>query len=66
MGEKTFCLRDGIWIDTDYQEGKDTIKLTCFGEEYFRLLREKPELGKYFALGEKVIVCWEGECFQVE
>ncbi len=66
VGEKTFCLREGIWIDTDYPKGKDTIKVTYLKEDYFRLLREKPELGKYFALGEKVIVCWEGECFQVE
>jgi len=66
VGEKTLFLREDIWIDTDYRDEKVTIKVTYLGEEYFRLLREKPELGKYFALGEKVIVCWEGECFQVE
>jgi Ca-activated chloride channel family protein len=66
VGSKTFMLKEGTWVDTEYRGDAGLAKVTLtFGtEEFFKLLSEKPELGKYFALGKKVIVVLEGTVYQ--
>jgi hypothetical protein len=34
-------------------------------DEYFALLKREPKLGSYFALGESVIVVFEGRVYKV-
>ncbi|MGH2604674.1 MAG: hypothetical protein ACRDJ9_35445, partial [Dehalococcoidia bacterium] len=65
VGDKSFVLRDGVWTDTAYQP--DTVTLTVpFGSDaYFTLLAEKPALAPFFALGERVIVVFEGTAYEV-
>jgi len=57
VGGKLFHLIDGIWTDRDYKKDMKAIKVKYASDEYFKLLADKPDLKKYFALGEKVIVC---------
>jgi uncharacterized protein YegL len=66
VGSKTFILKDGAWIDTEYKEeaGLPKVTVTFGSEELFKLLSEKPELGEFFALGKKVIVVLEGKVYQ--
>jgi hypothetical protein len=66
VGEKTFYLRDGVWVDSEYKEGMKTIEVSFGSEGYFNLLSEKSDLGKYFSLGKKVIVCWQGSCYRIQ
>ncbi|MGQ9586576.1 MAG: VIT domain-containing protein [Anaerolineae bacterium] len=66
VGDRTFVLREGVWVDTSFDQ--DTTKPTAvpFGSEaYFRLLTDAPELGRYLALGQQVIVVWKGRAYQV-
>jgi Ca-activated chloride channel family protein len=66
-GGKTFYLRDGVWTDSDFKAG-GTLPETVvkFGsDEYFALLKQKPQLGMYFSLGEKVIVIFDGRVYRV-
>lgn len=68
VGGKTFYLRTGVWTDSEFQ---DTSKLPAttvkFGsEDYFALLKREPRLGQFFALGEQVIVVFEGRVYKVE
>ncbi|HEV2827271.1 MAG TPA: VIT and VWA domain-containing protein [Pyrinomonadaceae bacterium] len=66
-GGKTFYLRDGVWTDSDFKAG-GTLPETVvkFGsDEYFALLKQKPQLATYFSLGEKVIVILEGRVYRV-
>ncbi|MBI4302038.1 MAG: VWA domain-containing protein [Chloroflexi bacterium] len=56
VGAKTFILEDGIWKDTTYRPGEKTKKLVFGSEDYFEILSQRPDLGRYFALGDKVIV----------
>ena len=35
-------------------------------DEYFALLKQNPKLGSYFALGERVVVVFEGRVYRVK
>ena len=66
-GGKTFYLRDGFWTDSEFKAGS-TLPVTevKFGSNaYFDLLKQKPRLGEFFSLGEKVIVILEGRIYRV-
>ena len=53
---KVFYKIGETWIDGDYKEEMKTTRVTFAGDEYFKLLDQKPELKKFLALGRKVIV----------
>jgi hypothetical protein len=42
------------------------IKITYGSDEYFDLLSKEPELGKYLALGTKIIICHKDKCYKIE
>mgnify|MGYP005843260401 FL=1 len=66
VNAKTFVFRDGVWIDTEYDpEAYTPVQIEAFSDEYFDLVAEHPELGDYFALGERVIVVFEGVAYEV-
>ncbi len=67
VGGKTFYLSDGVWTDAEFKaEAKLKETALKFGsDEYFALLTAKPRLGAFFALGEKVIVVYEGKVYRV-
>jgi Ca-activated chloride channel family protein len=65
---KTFLLsKEGIWTDTAYEpKTMDKPVQVGFGTDaYFKLLTDKPELARYFSLGEQVIVMLDGRVYQV-
>ena len=66
VDEKTFYLREGIWIDSQYdQSTMQPIKIG-FGEAvYYELLANRPDWGKYLALGESVIFVVDGQSYQI-
>lgn len=67
VGAKTFVLRGGTWMDTLYDPAQMRPERLAFGgTRYFDLLNQNPTLGAYFALGERVIIVWEGKAYQVE
>lgn len=68
VGGKTFYLRDGVWTDSEFKAGTSTPETVIkFGsDEYFALLAQKPKLGDFFALGERVIVVFEGRVYRVD
>lgn len=63
--DKTFLLRNGVWVDTQYQEGMPVITISFASADYFALLSARPEWGKYFAIGEKVTVVLDGTAYRV-
>lgn len=67
VANKTFILRDNVWTDTTYDPQKMRVtRLQFGGSEYFRLLAEHPEWGKYLAVGERVIAVLDGVTYQIE
>ena len=67
VGSKTFVLKNDVWTDTSFDEsGMETVRVEFLSEEYFDLIRESPVLGDYFALGERVIVVYDGTAYEVD
>ena len=66
VASKTFVTREGIWTDTTYDPDTMRPRQIAFGSPtYFKLLANHPEWGKYFAVGEQVIVVLDGVAHQV-
>jgi Ca-activated chloride channel family protein len=66
VGDKAFVLHDGVWTDTLYEPDRmETAKVGFGTEGYFDLLAARPEWGRYFALGQHVIVVAEGQAYEV-
>jgi Ca-activated chloride channel family protein len=67
VGGKTFYLRDGVWTDAEYKEEAKlpATALTFGSDEYFALLKREPRLARFFALGERVVVVFEGRVYHV-
>ncbi len=64
-GDKTFVRRGGVWVDTEYIDGSETVKVVFLSEEYIKLITDNPELAIYFAAGTRVIVVWNGIAYEV-
>ena len=64
---KTFYLIDGVWTDSEFKaESHLPETALVFGSDaYFALLKQYPKLGSYFALGERVVVVFEGRVYRV-
>ena len=65
IGKKAFFMRDSFWTDSEYNEGDPLVDVQYGSDYYFDLLSAFPEIGRYFALGKKVIVCCNGECYRI-
>jgi Ca-activated chloride channel family protein len=67
VGGKTFYLRDGVWTDSEFKaNARKTETALVFGsDEYFALLKREPRLAAFFALGERVVVVYDGRVYRV-
>ncbi len=67
VSDKTFTLKDDIWVDTEYKEESNlpVIKVKFGSDEFFDLIGKETGLTEYFSLGEKVIVVFKGKVYQV-
>ena len=66
-GGKTFYLRDGVWTDSEFKVGTRLPETVVkFGsDDYFALLKQKPQLASFFSLGERVVVVLDGRIYRV-
>lgn len=65
VGSKTFVLRNGRYTDTTFDPETQTPQPVSFASDtYFDLLAAAPELGPYFALGQNVLVVYEGQVYE--
>jgi Ca-activated chloride channel family protein len=66
VANKAFVLRDEVWTDTVYDpQHMQAIQVPFGTPAYFKLLADHPEWGKYFAIGDRVIVVMDGVAYQV-
>ncbi|MDT5063619.1 MAG: Ca-activated chloride channel [Acidobacteriota bacterium] len=67
VGGKTFYLRDGVWTDSEFKADarKPETALSFGSDEYFALLKSEPRLAEFFALGERVVVVYQGRVYRV-
>ncbi len=67
VAEKTFYLIDDVWTDSEFKADSrlPETKVVFGSDEYFALLKQIPKLGSFFALGERVVVVFEGRVYRV-
>lgn len=66
VGNRTFLLQKGVWIETTFDPSTmTTTKLQFGGDDYFKLLDRYPDLADAFSLGDHVIALSHGRAFEV-
>lgn len=55
-GRRTFFLDNEWWIDSTWKPQQKVLKVKAFTQAYFDLLKARPELAQYLALGPQVQV----------
>jgi Ca-activated chloride channel family protein len=63
--DKTFYLKDGIWVDSEYADGSRVKKIDFSSEEYYRLIAERPGIAKYLSVARKLIIVFEGVNYKI-
>ncbi len=57
VGGRAFVLKNGVWVDTRYKPKKmKVVRIKYLSSNYFLLLRLRPDLKKFLALGNRVII----------
>ncbi|MEZ5347509.1 MAG: VIT and VWA domain-containing protein [Pyrinomonadaceae bacterium] len=67
IGVKTFYLENGVWLDSVYKEESklNEVRIKFASNEYFDLVTKEKELAKYLAIGEKLVVVWNGTVYRI-
>ena len=55
VGGRVFLFKEGVWLESTYEEGTPTVDLVYLSDAYFQLLERFLEIGPILALGEKVV-----------
>jgi len=63
--DKTFYLKDGVWVDSVFKEGSVVKEIAYDSNEYYGLAADKPGLAKYLSVAPKLIVCFEGVNYKI-
>jgi len=63
--DKTFYLKDGLWVDSVYDEELPLKELRFNSDEYFELLSKKPDLARYLSVGKNIIVSHKGISYKI-
>lgn len=66
VGSRTFVRTGEVWTDTGFDPDRmETIKVAFLSEDYFSLAAARPELAAALALGERVILLWDGRAYEI-
>jgi Ca-activated chloride channel family protein len=63
--EKTFYLKDNVWMDSAYVEGSPVVKILFGSDAYFQLLSKKPKIAQYLSVARNVLVVFEGKSYRI-
>jgi hypothetical protein len=67
VNDRTFVLRNGTWIDTQYTSDKMKVTPVIFlSDDYFKLLDAHPDIKDYLAIGNHVIVVVGDVAYEVK
>lgn len=62
---KTFYLKDDVWVDSVYVEGESVKEIAFGSEEYFKLLSENPDMSKYLSVAGNLLIVFEGKNYRI-
>lgn len=64
-GGKTFYLKDGFWVDSEYVEGSSVREVRFDSEEYYKLISGRPGIVKYLSVAKNLIINFEGVNYKI-
>ncbi|MCJ7582525.1 MAG: VWA domain-containing protein [Candidatus Aminicenantes bacterium] len=62
---KTFFLKDEVWMDSVYAEGNPVKEIVFGSDEYFKLMTEKPDISKYLSVAGNILIVFEGTNYRI-
>ena len=65
LGKKSFFRKGEVWVDSEFEGKRETLKIERFSSAYFKLISLKPEISKYLALGDNVIFTLNGTAVEI-
>lgn len=63
--EKTFYLKDEIWVDSSYEEGSPVEEIAFNSQEFYRLISKNPGIAAYLSVAKNIIVRFEGVNYKI-
>lgn len=69
IGDKTFIFqKNGYYYDTEYDPDKDKkiIEIKFLSNDYFRLIKNNPEISKYLSIAKKVVLKYKNKIYKVK
>jgi len=63
--DKTFYLKDGFWVDSEYVEGSAVKEVAFNSDDYFKLISDKPGIVKYLSVARDLIITYEGMNYKI-
>ncbi len=65
VGDKTFVFDDGRYIDSTWDAKVKPKIITAYSDEYFALLKKHPLLARFLAIGERILVVFQGHAYEI-
>ncbi|MHC5010386.1 MAG: VIT and vWA domain-containing protein [Planctomycetota bacterium] len=65
VGPRVFLLKGERWVDTAWDEVKETVKIEAFSDAWLRLMEEGEEVAKILALGDRIVFVWGETVYEV-
>lgn len=65
IGSKVFRFGKNGWVDTEDQGQLPTRTVAFLSDEYFDLVRNRHQLGRFFALGPHLALVWDKELLRI-
>lgn len=62
---RAFYRQDGKWIDSLFDGKASPKKIVAFSDEYFALLKNRPQIKSILALGSKVTFVLDGQAYEI-
>ena len=64
-GKKSFFRKGEVWVDSEFEGKRETLKIERYSSAYFKLISLRPEISKYLALGDNVIFTLNGTAVEI-
>jgi Ca-activated chloride channel family protein len=63
--DKTFYLKEGVWVDSLYKEEGSVEEIKFNSDQYFDLITRNPGLAKYLSVGQRMIIVFGGKNYKI-
>jgi hypothetical protein len=63
--DKTFYLKDGIWVDSEYREGHALKEIVFNSKQYYQLITAERGIAKYLSVARNLIIHFRGVAYKI-